>query len=263
MTIDYTKLFVPWKEYAKERNFSDTFIYYISNSVQRLVFLGVRHSFDPTEHLFEVIRGEWGDFLKKTKSDRRLVFIEGKLRKNEASEELSIRHHGEGGLVTYLANRAGCEIVCPEPSESKIARSLTADFPKEDILYNRIASSMLHFFRPGMPSREEYVTNVLSYLQKTWAWPNFVFSYANIKGIHKKRFGSEFETADRDFFMRQTAPIFENGTYNEISRRESDIRDTVIVGHIKKYWDKGQSCFLVFGSAHAVRQEPALRSLLL
>lgn len=83
----------------------------------------------------------------------------------------------------------------------------------------------------------------------------------DVKNLHRKIFNTELDLNDLKFFYDLVDPSQNNSVYNEISRAEDVIRDSTIVKNILDYWERGYSVFIVYGSAHAVNQERALKEL--
>lgn len=53
------------------------YFYDVSKESQKMFFLGVHHSFDPNDKLFERINNYWLRFLKETVHSKKVVFTEG------------------------------------------------------------------------------------------------------------------------------------------------------------------------------------------
>jgi hypothetical protein len=80
--------------------------------------------------------------------------------------------------------------------------------------------------------------------------------------IHGRLFNTQFESRDKDFLSSILDPRLETSIINKISAfDDSGLRDNYILDEIDKYWKKGLSIFIIYGSSHAVMQEPVLRSL--
>ena len=80
--------------------------------------------------------------------------------------------------------------------------------------------------------------------------------------LHQSIFGAEFNDKDIDFIKKVINPTTEFSVNNRVAQASSIYRDTTIVSKILEYWNQDRSLFVVFGLAHAVIQEPALREIL-
>jgi hypothetical protein len=58
-----------------------------------------------------------------------------------------------------------------------------------------------------------------------------------------------------------TTPTPQDHATNVIARRSGELRDEYLLDQVEHYWREGHSPFAVFGAAHAIRLEPALRNL--
>jgi len=93
-------------------------------------------------------------------------------------------------------------------------------------------------------------------------WTDFEFTVANLTKIHKKIFDATFKKDDKDFFYNAINPTTNKSVINEISRFEdSGFRDHYILSEIEKYWHKGLSLFVIYGTSHAVMHEVAIRDM--
>lgn len=167
--------------------------------------------------------------------------------------------NGDAGFASYLAAKEEILIVSPEPDETEEVERLLREFSKEEIEY-------YYFARVGAqwnnlkekPVFEEYIAKFLNEDRDKLGWKDFDFSLKHMIKIHDEKTGHVFDEEKCERCLRDSSNPF----YSPVSRGSSVIRDENIVREIKKYWDLGDSLFVVYGSAHAIVCERALKELL-
>ncbi|MCK9351460.1 MAG: hypothetical protein WCT49_04130 [Candidatus Paceibacterota bacterium] len=246
-----------WKSIAKKW----PYCFEIEKNEQLLYYFGANHSHDPNNEQFPVLREFWGKFMDKTGGKNSVVFVEGGLRKVLKDEEMTIKRNGEGGLITWLAKDIEAHIYCPEPTRTEETEALLKKFSKDEIEYYYYMRGLHSGSRLNpKPNFEEYANKCLTRDKTESKWEDFDFSIENMKRIHKNLFGVDFdENEDRFSYIN---PTTENSVINKVARACSTYRNVHIVSEILKFWQEGKNIFVVFGGAHAVLQEPALRKLL-
>lgn len=250
------------RDQYKQTSIKAPYFFSIKNNGQVLFYFGARHSRDPKDPQFNLLRKKWDEFLKLTKGKERIVFNEGGPRFFAESEGNVIRNDGEAGFITFIASKGGVTCRSPEPPDS-YHNKLLGLFSKEEIQYSCFANYVYqwHSFDPK-PDFKEYIERYLHTDRRFRNWPNFDFSLENMKKIHTEIFGGEFDENHKEFFYLIIRPDHRTTVINKISEQQSMIRDEYIIKEIVKYWGKRYSLFVVFGFSHAVVQEPALEKLL-
>lgn len=102
---------------------------------------------------------------------------------------------------------------------------------------------------------------MLELMGKTYGWVDVDFSIERIAALHEELFGKPLTWDDTQWVYDITTPTSQDYFTNELARTSGELRDEYILEQIQKYWREGKSPFLVFGSAHAIRLEPALAKL--
>jgi hypothetical protein len=256
-----TKL-MNWGEYAKlEHSLPYKFI--LENRDVSVFYFGERHSFDPNDEQWKEEELFWRDFLEKTKTKKRIVFVEGGIRKIEKTAEMGILEQGGMGYVTYLASLEGIETFSPEPSEKHERDELEKRFSKEAIQYYYFARMVYQWGKKNdpKPNFTEYINSFLEADKKESGWTEFNFSLENMLKIHEGLFKSRFSENDTDFFYKISNPVDNFSEINAVSEASSEVRDLFIVSEIERYIKEGYSIFLQYGASHAVVQEAVLREL--
>ncbi len=256
-------LLITFDEYQDMPPNKVPYTYVIENKEQYLYYFGSKHSYDQSLPQFDELRTFFNEFVLKTKDKQRIVLVEGGNWPLGKDEEESITEYGEMGFITYLANKANIEKVCPEPPTRLLYTELEKKFSRDQIEYYYFARSCWQWARMNKTSGfESYIRGVLKQDEKDSGWEGYDFSFEHMKVIHKDIFGTEFDISDSQFFRKITDPTKTDTVMNKISRFEDEgFRDLYILGEVEKYWEQGKSIFVIYGSTHAVIQEPALRTL--
>lgn len=263
MKNDIELLLLSWEE-SNKKKFSTPYIFQINKDGQDLVYFGAEHSNDPNNEQFRLMEKLWNEILHKHSRENIISIFEGSgVFKINLSKEESILRFGESGFIAYLGNKSGVQVFGFEPNRGDIMKELIEKYDKENCFYQHIAQLILQWNRYlRKPDFENYINRFIKRDEKETGWGNFDFSLSNIKVIHEKLFNTTFDENDKDFFSKIVDPSKNIGIINEITRRVSLIRNINIVQGISGEWKKGNSIFVVYGSGHAVIQEPALKELL-
>ena len=252
-----------WDEY-KDTEHDIPYVFILDMGFNSLYYFGERHSFDPEDVQWTLVKKVWNVFLQATDNKKRIVFIEGGKRPIEADETQSILKHGGMGLATYLAHQAGIETFSPEPDEAWERSQLEKEFSREQIQYYYFAS-IVHQWGCKLdpkPPFEKYASSFLKSDEKVSGWTNIDFSLDSMKKIHASIFNTTFDENNTDFFYNAVNPVELQTVINRISRASSAIRDAYIVSKIEEYSKNGYSIFAQYGCSHVVMQEPLLREVL-
>lgn len=235
------------------------FFYKIQKGDQLFYYVGFEHTYDPLDPQFTKLKQLWDDFLAKIDPKKALVLVEGGERTPQATAKDSIKHGGEAELTTLLAHQHKIKCLSPEPGEEQEIKELLKQFPREGTMYYYFARIANQWLRAGKPfGLREYLesTGMRTYRQMT-NWPDFQLSLEDFIKIHDKLHDHPFSEDDQECFYQDSNPNF-----NPISAACSEIRDEYMVKEVIKLWKEGKSLFIVYGSGHAIRQEPALKEIL-
>lgn len=229
------------------------YFYKLKNSVNSLYFIGTSHVNDPSHPQFSFIKKKWGHFING--AVEKIVFIEGGNWPTAKTEKECIERYGEGSFTKFLAEKASINCISPEPNDEEVFKLLENKFSRDEIMLLFFSRVMGQW---GRKKREvglkEYVTPYLERDKKSSGWKNYDFSIAHMIELHEKIHKKKFDENDDELFYKIYAPTDEN-----VSGAISLIRENHILDQIEKYWLKKHSIFIVYGSGHAIRQEPVLR----
>lgn len=242
------------------------YVFALEKEKQHVIYFGGTHSKSSHDKQFSVLDLFWKDFVAKDWNNP-LVIIEGGLRPVQRTREEAIATDSESGYAAYLAQQSGIEAVGPEPDRQAERNELLKQFSKEEIQYYYFAQLLPEWYE----SKKRADVPLASFVEKHFeslkrgmdtSWLPFDLSLDAMKAIHKDLFGDEFDENNIDFIKKIINPTTEFSVINRVARASSTFRDVFIVSKIIDYWNQGKSLFVVFGLAHAVIQEPALRELL-
>jgi hypothetical protein len=256
-------LLISFDNYQEKPPVRVPYTYIISNDTQYLYYFGSRHSYDPKDPEFIELKSFFNEFSEKTKDRNRIVLVEGGNWPIIEDEERSIIECSEMGFVAHLAAKLNIERISPEPPDKLLFSELSKQYSRDEVAYHYFARSCWQWERMiEKKSFEAYINSVLEAYKYTSGWSDYDFSLVHMKEVHKTLFGKEFDMSDKFFFRDIIDPTKDHTVVNKISRFEDEgFRDGHIVNEIEKYWKKGKSIFVIYGSSHAEIQEPALRTL--
>lgn len=242
------------------RDFEIPYLFRIRGKKNNLFYFGSNHSYDVTDSQFNSLRRFWEEFISIDKDGKKIVLVEGGVRELATSENEAIEKNSEAGFTIYLARKAGIEVVSPEPAMKDEAKFLLDRFGKEEVEYYYFARMVRQWcFLSTRPSFEAYLEASLQNDRENLDWNDFDFSIKNLKSIHKKLFGGNFDERDVNFFNSVTTPMYRSTVINEVAQESSKFRDISIIDEILKNVSEGKNVFAVFGFTHAVMQEQALK----
>lgn len=237
----------------------------IENKDESLYYFGANHSRDIQDEQYPKLEQYWNRFLAKTVNKDRVVFVEGGKRKIWADKETAVHNDSEAGFVTKLAHESSVSVECPEPDANIERDYLLEKYSKDQIQYYYFAR-LIPVWHKGKEPKESFENFVKKYervmTSENEKWGDYDFSLKNMIYVHQRLFSTPFDENNIDFFKSIVNPMTEKSIINEVARDCSMFRDVHIVTKIKDRWKEGKSMFVVFGSSHAIMQEPALRQLL-
>lgn len=246
-----------------------TYVYELSDGARTLTYFGAQHTHDPENPEFDEIK----ETFDKANPD--IVYLEGfgeyinnhKQEVRERGQEVTPEEAKERGEMFYtlkLAIDAGIDFESPELTRADEIRQLEASgFSRDDIFNFYFARSVDGYQRQAKElSREaclEYISRSLDNVRTASNWPKEEFDALEQKAI------DGLQVQDLDTYKASVDPIPWEGKpqviTNDISRRLSQLRDEYGVERIAEGLKHYDRIFVVYGSAHAVRLEPALRML--
>ena len=249
-----------YQERFAGKNHPTPYVYELRSGEQMLMYFGVRHSRNPDDAQWEKLKISWEDFFRKT-SLRRIILLEGgKPLQLEDNWPNVVRKYGEAGVILSFSRGSGAEIAWPDLAINKEAEKLSEQFESNLVAYYIFARSAGAWLRAGtMGTFDEVLMKaVVATSQRVFSAPDTVSVYA---AIHNQIFKHPLDETQKKVIIRASAPVYYDSIINDIARASSRFRNEHIVNEVERYWKEGYSIFLVFGSAHAVIQEAALRAM--
>lgn len=246
-----------FEEY-RSLNHAEPFTYRLETDSGALLYFGSRHSFDPTDPQVDQIEEAWNAFQPD------VAYAEGgELSIESLSRKQAVERYGEFGVTWLLARRDGVPARSLDPSRAaEIAYLKKHGWSDEQL--------MLFFaLRQVAQSQNQRVS-----IDLTEALPQYLNSLVQRFDLQGPTTLVQFEdTVGRLLPDVQTwkaiptsyfypGPQDPNYFTNEIATESSRFRDQYHVDLLVEAVRSGKRVFAISGSAHAVMQEPALRSRL-
>lgn len=243
-------------------NLSATYFFSLEKGKKVIYYFGVEHSNDPEDPVFDELRGRWQEFLDKTKGRNCALVVEGGRRPITTTLKLAIQKFGEMGFIGTLAFKSGIPVYSPELDPRDEIRLLQGEFSKDYIAYYYLMRIVPQWHRCNPPvAWHEFVGAYLKKYKGITGFEDLDFSRENIEKVHQNLFGKELDLNDEDFFYNLIDPAKDDNPVSQIASKVAKLRDESVVRLISELWKKKRSVFVVYGSEHAIVQEPALRYL--
>jgi len=219
-----------------------------------LIYFGARHSYEPDDPQCRWIEQLWTDFRPA------IAFNEGGDPPALSSAAEAISHHGEAGLVRFLAARDGVPVKSLEPTlDQLVDDALAAGFsPQQVKLYHALLPWISYRQSAGAEPLEAFMGRVLSSLSQFQSLQGPPRDVRELDSVFAELFPEQpdWRSVPREWFDPAA-----NGTFlNALARRVSELRDVHMVGLLSDAVRRGERVFAVVGASHVVMQEPALTS---
>lgn len=255
-----------YDQYAEveKHGFDLPYVVEVGQGNHGLLFYGSEHTNDPQHAQFQDLEERWERFTSETSQP--VALVEGRFDEVPESETedktTSIKDGGEAQFVVHLARRDGVEVVSPEPDRVWEANELAKEFGRDNVIF-------YYFIRQigwwngftEKPDIKAEAAKMLELMEGAYNWDDVDFNLESMEAIHQELFGKPLSWDDIQWVYDITTPTPTDFVTNKISRRSGELRDEYILQEIEQYWQAGKSPFAVFGSAHAIRLEPALRKI--
>jgi len=245
------------------------YVFELANGAKKLVFFGSAHINDPQDPLFEAIRRKF----QETNPD--IVYVEGMESVNTQKETMrkevqkttfdKTKTEGESHYTLKLGIDAGTDFESPEPEFSQeILYLLDKGFSKKGIFTFYIYRDVDQYIRQSkvrsLEGCKKYLKPYLKSFRKASRWDR-----RELNRLEQEVF-AELNVENDAFYKAQVDPIPWRGkpqtVINEIARVSSNFRDRHIFARIAEGLKRHDRLFIVYGSAHAVMLEPALKGLM-
>lgn len=231
----------------------------ITSGDVHLVYIGVRHTFDPADPQWATMKAAW-ESLHPT-----IAFYEGSATDVGDSETTSIQKGGEPALTRFLAAKSNVPAQSLEPSRADEVRELLRQFPAEQLV-------MFYTLRPVMEIRtrkhasgaelDAMLDRALSYIHKIPGLEGELPDSASLRAAFARDFpGRDATAVPQEWFdPRRTSAETGSRYFNDINRASSFFRDLHMFRLISKAAQMpGARIFAEVGADHIAAQERALR----
>jgi hypothetical protein len=183
-------------------------------------------------------------------------------------ERETIERYGESGFALRCAVLAKKDVISPEPEDAELmAAVLSFGYTKDEIFAYWTATLLVQWHRtPHRPDAGVYLERYYKSWAKGWGWRRYEFSLEHYANIHQRLYHQPFEANALELFTSAADPIpWPDKKYtrvNKVSAAMSRYRDEYMVARLARAYEEGKRrIFVVYGSSHAVMQQPAFRAL--
>lgn len=223
------------------------------NGDQLLEFYGSVHTGDESHPQLQQLDQAWKIFVNSP-NRRKIVYFEGHQQPPRDMEEKdALQKYGESGLIAKRALDARMPSESPEPDRKQELEQLVGKFglPKTITYYfGRQMHQWNRQDRQNEPDWQKYAQNLIKHwselevdLDKTLSW-------------YKDVTGKEFDPEDEETLYAVSDPF-----QSEVSAESGKLRDEHLFAKIKQTWQMGYDIFVIYGSGHVIKLEPALTEL--
>jgi len=258
--------------FYNEGNENQFYVISLNKGEKTLLFFGsphINHPDDPDEkRVFEEIKKRF----EETRPE--IVFVEGMEglsehrdraiaeSKKESLEDAA--KQSESHFALKLAIDAEMDFESPEPTfSSEMNYLLEKGFSQKDIFLQQFYLHAHQYQRSHQvmdPDEcKKYMQPFIKRFYQEEHWDK-----SDLELWEKETFDN-LNLEDEDFYIKQVDPVpwsdREQTVYNEISRISGEQRSPHIFEKIAEALGRYNRVFVVYGSAHALRQEPAFRAL--
>lgn len=255
-----------YDEYARieAEGFVTPYVVEVKHDNQCLLFYGSEHTHEPSHPQFNDIEKRWSLFIADYVNP--IALVEGNCDACSVEEtqdrDRSIAGGGEAQLVVYLARRDGVTVSSPEPDKVWEANELAKEFGRDHTAFYYFIRQIAYWNRlTEKRDLEEEAKTMLGFMEASSGWEDVQFTPMRMAAIHLELFNKPLSFNDTQWLHDITGPTPQGCATNAIAIRCGELRDEHILKEIQTYWRNDRSPFVVFGSAHAIRLEPALRKL--
>lgn len=254
-----SKEIVPYGDKIKDRLFT---LDLASPGGGHLLYLGARHSLDPSDLEFGEFEKAWNDF-KPT-----IAFYEGGSvsRPVAASRDEEIKTSGEPGLIRFLAARDNIVAASLEPSRQDEVNYLLKEFSAEQVklfYVLRVIAESRDLHKHSETELRAEVGKVLDRFSRLKGLESVIQNPAQLDAAYHRYWKSpqNWWEAPADWFSpstKETGGIFTN----QVNMRSSGYRDLHMYEVLAKAALEGKRVFAIVGRDHLPMQAAALKCAL-
>jgi len=237
-------------EYAAIRH-ATPYVVDVRRDGSRLVLFGGWHSSDPTLPMFDQIETAFGQLAPE------FALHEGTPPHPEPDREIAIRRHGEAGLVTHLAARAGIATASMDIPLAEEARLLRRELSQAEALVFLVVRQLASFNRKtARMDFDGYFGEFFDLIAP--ALELAAIDWPLIEREHLRVVGHPLVA--RRVTGHETNPMRDDLVTQRIARGSNRLRDEHMLRRLLDALAAHRRVFAVVGVTHAVMLEPALRA---
>ena len=214
----------------------------------KVYIVGVDHTKNPKDPQLDTIRAIWNQF------DADVALVEGRVGNLFLWLQNPVAELGEGGLVTYMANKAAIDVYTWEPPRESEIKLLQQQFPVKQI-------AMFYAFRPyfsnmryGKPDNPE--EKLQDYLESRTDYDGIRGLYATWEELDMVW---QRDFPDYDWRNHSSGNGWPKGYLHDIWNASNNARDEYMIQIILDLVGDGKKVLVTMGSSHAPRIEQTLQ----
>jgi hypothetical protein len=235
-------------EYAAIRH-TTPYVVDVRRDGRRLLLFGGAHSSDPALPMFDQIATVFQQL------EPEFALHEGTPPHREPDREIAIRRHGEAGLVTHLAARAGIATASMDIPLAEEARLLRRELSQSEALVFLVVRQLASFNRKtARMDFDAYFGEFFELIAP--ALELAAIDWPLIEGEHLRVVGHPLTA--RSVTGHETNPMRDDLVTQRIARRSNRLRDEHMLDRLSAALTEYRRVFAVVGVTHAVMLEPAL-----
>ncbi len=225
------------------------FVYRVDHARGAVLVFGAEHTMDPADPQLDRVRSAWDD-LGPT-----IALIEGRLGMMFPAFMDPVRTFGETGAVHALARRDAVPTYSWEPPPEAICQAaLDQGFTPEQVALRLMLNPYFSNLRHGRPDNPEAF--VADRLPDRARWPQIADVLTSVPAIDEawaRHFpnGPDWRDVSDQFGLPGVLGQMDLNT----------VRDEHLLDAIASLLARGERVYVIAGSSHAVKLEPAIRSL--
>ena len=237
-------------EYAAIRH-PTPYVVDVTRDGSRLVLIGVRHSSDPAQPIFDQLEAAFARLAPT------FALHEGTPPAIEPDRIVAIRRHGEAGLVRHLAARAGIETASMDIPLPEEAAMLRRELALDDALVFLVVRQLASFNRKtARMDFDAYFGEFFDLIAPGLGLA--ALDWPRIEAAHVRVLGRPL--APRRVTAAETDPTRDALPTQRIARRSNRLRDEHMLRQMVDALARHERVLATIGVSHAVMLEPALRS---
>lgn len=237
-------------EYAAIRH-ATPYVVDVRRADARLVLFGGWHSSDPVLPMFDQIEAAFAALAPA------FVLHEGTPPHPEPEREIAIRRHGEAGLVTHLAARAGIPTASMDIPLPEEARLLRRELSQGDALVFLVVRQLASYNRKtARMDFDGYFGDFFALIGPALGLATI--DWALIEREYLRMMGAPLDA--RHVTGHETNPMRDELPTQRIATRSNRLRDEHMLDRLLAALAEHRRLFAVVGVTHAVMLEPALQA---